>query len=113
MVLTMKVKEWTRDEIELLRLLYPSEAEFSEVAAELSGRSPNSIRLMASRLGLKRPNPLGNVRLINSIALSEGNLMRGVLVRCGECGAWIHVDHISVNSSVTCERCGAVCVLTA
>ena len=109
----MKIREWTKEEIEVLRLLYPSETEFSDIVAELPSRSPNSIRLMASRLGLKRPNLLGDVRLITSIALSEGNRMRGVLIRCGECGSWIHVDRIAVNSTVTCEKCGAICYLTA
>ena len=50
MVLGMaKGEEWTGEELEKLKALYTSDASFEEVVDELPLRSPNAIRLKASR----------------------------------------------------------------
>jgi len=107
----MKAKEWTNEELELLKAIYATDSTFKDIITELPGRSPNSIRLMASRLGLKRPTLLEKIHPVNSIAISEGNRIRGYLIRCSECKSWIHVDEIVANGTVYCEHCGAVCYL--
>jgi hypothetical protein len=109
----MKIKEWTTQERELLKLLYTSETSFTKIIEEIPDRTPNSIRLMASRMGLKRPNLLDKIHPMTSIAYSNGDKMKGYLLRCSECNSWVHVKEIFINSTVTCEKCGTLCYLTA
>jgi len=50
--------EWTTQETQLLRDLYPSTNYIlEEIRKKLPNRTPNAIRLKASRLGLRRPIP--------------------------------------------------------
>jgi hypothetical protein len=107
----MRIKTWTTHERDLLKLLYTSETPFNEITEELQGRTPNSIRLMASRMGLKRPNLLDKIHPVTTIAYSDGNRVKGYLLRCGECNSWIYVDDILSNSTVSCDKCGSICYL--
>jgi len=109
----MRRKNWSGEELEILRQLYTTDASFGDIVSELPGRSPNSIRLMASRLRLRRPDPTEEIHPATSIAFSEGSRMRGYLVRCSGCGSWIHTTEIIADGTLVCEACGAVCRLAS
>lgn len=52
----MRNTPWSDEEVQRLRLLYPNpNKSFEELLAEFPGRTANSLRLKASRLGLERP----------------------------------------------------------
>ena len=89
----VKIREWTDEEVELLRDLYTSTRTFDEIVEKFPKRTENAIRLKASRLGIKRPI-LGNV----------------VHLKCKECGSWIQVDdETSQRSTVlSCGKCGNI-----
>jgi hypothetical protein len=108
----MRQRGWTENEVDKLRSMYPSGASFPDLLNELPSRSPNSIRLMASRLGLKRPSVvigLGRVSEVKTSSSSGG----GVLVRCSQCGGWIGVSAEKVGGGgvVVCDHCGGVSLL--
>lgn len=109
----MRQRSWMEDEVETLRKLYPSWASFHDLLDQLPSRSPNSIRLMASRLGLKRPTLL---RGINKVSETKASAIvgGGVLVRCSQCGGWIGVsaEKASTRGVVVCDHCGGVSLLT-
>lgn len=103
---------WTEEEIGRLKLLYTSEKSFEEIIMFFPRRTPNAIRLKASRLGLRRPT-IPSSLLPSSILLcsEENGNSRGYLYRCRECGSWIQVkkeDEASENA-VICNNCKSVC----
>jgi len=111
MVLGMaKGEEWTGEELEKLKALYTSDASFEEVVDELPLRSPNAIRLKASRLGLKRPILPQRINQIRSLIFSGDGGLRGYVFRCSECGGLVHVDEpdLEESSLVRCGSCGAL-----
>jgi hypothetical protein len=105
-----KGEEWTAEELEKLKAFYTSDASFEEVIRELPFRSPNAIRLKASRLGLKRPILPQRINQINSLILSGDGILRGYVFRCNECGGLVHVDEADLEESglVRCGSCGAL-----
>ena len=109
----IRQRGWTDDEVEKLKDMYPSSASFYDLLDQLPSRSPNSIRLMASRLGLKRPNIFSGINKVSEKKTSSiaGG---GVLVRCSQCGGWIgvSVERASANGVVVCDHCGGVSLLT-
>ena len=112
-MMQMRQKGWTDAEVNKLRNMYPSSATFHELLDQLPSRSPNSIRLMASRLGLKRPTLLTGISKVSerkTSSTAEG----GVLVRCSQCGRWIGISSEKAESSgvVVCDHCGGVSLLT-
>ncbi len=95
-----------------MKLLYTSEKSFEEIIMFFPRRTPNAIRLKASRLGLRRPT-IPSSLLPSSILLcsEENGNSRGYLYRCRECGSWIQVkkeDEASENA-VICNNCKSVC----
>lgn len=52
---------WSEDEIAILSRIYPAGMKIAEISARL-GRSPNGVKLKASRLGLRRPSTLKRKR---------------------------------------------------
>ena len=106
----VKGEEWAAEELEKLTTIYTSDASFEEVMRELSSRSPNAIRLKASRLGLKRPILPQRITQINSLILSGDGGLRGYVFRCSECGGLVHVDEEELEEMglVRCGSCGAL-----
>jgi hypothetical protein len=105
---------WTDDEVEKLKNMYTSSSSFYDLLDHFPSRSPNSIRLMASRLGLKRPNILSGLSKVVEKKTSA-TLGGGVLVRCSQCGGWIGVTTEKATTSggvVVCDHCGGVSRLT-
>ena len=104
----VRVKEWTDEEVELLRDLYTSNKTFEEIVDKFPLRTENAIRLKASRLGIKRPI-IGNVVHIKPLMYKSGKASEssGYLIKCKECGSWIQVDDNRNTSSVlSCGKCG-------
>ncbi len=105
----VKVKEWTDEEVELLRDLYTSNKTFDEIVERFPRRTENAIRLKASRLGIKRPL-IGNVIHVKPLMYKSGGNggTSGYLMKCKECGSWIQVDDNSRNRStvLSCGKCG-------
>lgn len=106
-------RSWTNDEIDKLRNIYPSSASFHDLLNQLPSRSPNSIRLMASRLGLKRPTLLMGINKVSEKKTSA-TTGGGVLVRCSQCGGWIgtSTERALTSGVVVCDHCGSVSILT-
>ena len=100
------MRRWTREEIERLKALYASDIPFEEIVKAFPGRSPNAIRLKASRLGLRRLHPPAEAR---SLIVQEGDVER-LLVKCGVCGHWMEVEDAD-RGFILCERCGSPCSL--
>ncbi len=103
----IRQREWTDAEIEKLRSMYPSGASFPDLLEELPSRSSNSVRLMASRLGLKRPAVLTGLIKVSEVKAAPSG---GVLVRCSHCGGWTGVPSIKADAGgvVVCDHCGGV-----
>ena len=105
----VKVKEWTDEEVELLRDLYTSNKTFDEIVDRFPRRTENAIRLKASRLGIKRPI-IGNVVHVKPLMYKSGGNgdTSGYLMKCKECGSWIQVDDDQRNASsvLSCGKCG-------
>ena len=108
----MRQRVWTETEVDKLRSLYPSGASFPDLLEELPSRSPNSIRLMASRLGLKRPTVITGLNKVSEVKASS-SAGGGVLARCSQCGGWIGVsaEKVGAGSVVVCDHCGGVSLL--
>jgi hypothetical protein len=106
-------RSWTDNEVDTLRSMYPSSASFHDLLNQLPSRSPNSIRLMASRLGLKRPTLLMGIKKVSEMKTSA-TAGGGVLVRCSQCSGWIGVstERASTSGVVVCDHCGGVSLLT-
>ncbi len=105
----LRTRSWTEAEVETLRVAYPSATDFQDLLGLFPGRTPNSIRLMASRLGIRRSGILPEVSF-SGVASPEGGDPRR-LVRCGECGRWFFVE--AHNGVVTCDHCGELSYMGA
>lgn len=104
--------KWTEDETRKLMRLYPSEICFEEIVDAFPNRTPNAVRLKASRLGLKRPTlPASLLQSSTVLSCSEGNGDSiGYLFRCGECSSWMQLrGDDEVKSVIVCGNCGAKC----
>jgi hypothetical protein len=102
---------WTDSEVETLKRLYPSTVSLNDLFDQLPSRSPNSVRLMASRLGLKRPTLLTGMSKVSETRVSS-SIGGGILVRCSQCGGWIGISAGKAPGSVViCDHCGGVSVL--
>lgn len=105
--------DWTEEEIQRLKRLYPSDTSFEEIVEAFPNRTSNALRLKASRLGLRRPTIPSSGFLPSTILLcSEGDGgSKGYLFRCGECNNWIQVngDDDEAGSVIVCGDCGAEC----
>ena len=112
-MMLMRQRGWTDAEVDKLRNIYPSSATFHDLLDQFPSRSPNSIRLMASRLGLKRPTLLTGISKVSERKTSS-TANGGVLVRCSQCGKWIGISTEKAESScvVVCDHCGGVSLLT-
>ena len=103
---------WTESEERMLRFMYISGTSFDEIGMALSKRSPNAIRLKASRLGLKRPSVSSSIlESPNVLRFSDGNGDSGFFFRCSGCGSWIHaqIDDDEDVRTVECRECKTVC----
>lgn len=110
-MMLIRQRGWTEDEVETLKRLYPTSTNLSDLLDQLPSRSPNSVRLMASRLGLKRPTLLTGISKVRETRTSA-SLGGGILVRCCQCGGWIGVSAGKAPGSVViCDHCGGVSVL--
>ena len=108
--------EWTEDEVGKLRSIYPSDRAFEEIVKAFPNRTPNAIRLKASRLGLKRPTIPSSVCQSHTVLLCSegGGKFNGYLFRCGDCGSWIQVNReegVANGGLVVCGTCGSKCYL--
>jgi len=104
--------KWTDEELGRLKLLYISERSFEEIMASFPRRSPNAIRLKASRLGLKRPIIHASLMQSSILLCSEGNgNSKGYLYRCRECGSWMQVNKEveASDNAVVCSNCLSTC----
>jgi predicted transcriptional regulator len=109
----MRPRSWTKEEVDTLRSLYPSSASFHDLLDQLPSRSPNSIRLMASRLGLKRSTILVGIKKVGETKTSA-SAGGGVLVKCSQCGGWIGVsaDRVSTRCVIVCDQCGGISLIS-
>ena len=107
-MMLLRQREWSEAELTKLRHMYPSGASFHDLLDELPSRSPNSIRLMASRLGLRRPNAITGLHKVSEVKTST--VGGGILVKCSHCGGWIGVSAAKVDAGgvVVCDHCGGV-----
>jgi len=103
---------WTEEELGRLKHLYTSEQSFEEIIMAFPQRTPNAIRLKASRLGLRRPTISSSLLPSSILLCSEANgNSRGYLYRCRECGSWIQVNQEDEGSdnTVVCGNCQSKC----
>jgi hypothetical protein len=105
----LRTRGWTESEVDTLRTVYPSSIDFQDLIGKFPGRTPNSIRLMASRLGLHRQGILPEISSMGSVSGVDGDARR--LVRCGQCGRGFFVD--ASSGVVTCDHCGGLSYLGA
>jgi len=104
---------WTDEEIEILRKLYPTFTTFPDLLDKLPSRSPNSVRLMASRLGLRRPDLLHTADGKKKYSPSRINIGNNNLVKCSCCGEWFYSNSNFRNlEDMTCMRCRGFSTLT-
>ncbi len=104
----MRPRGWTEQEVDTLRRLYPTIATLTDLQNSIPSRSPNSIRIMASRLGLKKPDLLIGIEKAGEVKTSA-SVGGGVLVRCSRCGGWVGMVSATANSGIIiCENCGCV-----
>jgi hypothetical protein len=104
----MRHRGWTGQEIDTLKKLYPTTTTLMDLQNSIPSRSLNSIRIMASRLGLRRPDLLIGIEKAREIrtSTSPGG---GVLVRCSRCGGWVGVSSVKANGGIIfCESCGCI-----
>ena len=99
----LRTRGWTADEVETLKSLYPTFGSFRELLDELPGRSPNSVRLMASRLGLHRPLLLPGIERGNGLGVRPGG---DTYVKCSRCGEWFAVSKAPRSGVIACTHCG-------
>ena len=96
----------------MLRFMYIAGTSFDEIGQAFPERSPNAIRLKASRLGLKRPSTSSSIlKSPNVLRFSDGNGDSGFLLKCSGCGSWTHTqigDEDDVHT-VECRECSTVC----
>ncbi len=106
-MMTLRPRGWTESEVDTLKVVYPSSTDFQDLVGMFPGRTPNSIRLMASRLGLHRQGILPEISSMGSVSGKDGDSRR--LVRCGECGRRFFVE--TRSGVVTCDHCGGLSYL--
>lgn len=103
----IRPRGWTEQEVDTLRKYYPTTVTLSDLQNNIPSRSINSIRIMASRLGLKRPNLLTGIEKAGEIKVSSAG--GGVLVKCSRCGGWVGVASVKANGGIIiCDNCGCV-----
>jgi hypothetical protein len=108
----MSKGQWTEREEQMLKFMYISGTSFDEIGKALTKRSPNAIRLKASRLGLKRPSVSSSIlESPNVLRFSDGNGDSGYFFRCSGCGSWTHtqIDEDEEVRTVECRECKTVC----
>ncbi|MGD0804783.1 MAG: hypothetical protein ABSA11_12015 [Candidatus Bathyarchaeia archaeon] len=104
----MKQRGWTKQEVDTLQRLYPTMTTLLDIQNSLPSRSPNSIRIMASRLGLRRPTFLTGIEKAGEIKTSA-SAGGGVLVRCSKCGGWVGLTSEKANGGIIfCGNCGCI-----
>jgi hypothetical protein len=107
-----RTRAWTDDEEEKLRELYSSTMSFDEITLEFPWRTSNALRLKASRLGLRRPTLETHLTRAQKVTIQSvgGDGVKGYLLKCRECGAWIHADKMmsGVSQTLSCDECGAL-----
>jgi hypothetical protein len=106
-----RIKEWSDEEVSLLRDVYGSNKTFEEIELEFPARTSNAIRLKASRLGLKRPIFMGDLIQARPLKFKSGNGGEsGYVLKCKECNSWIQVDErIERHTSIlSCGKCGSM-----
>ena len=104
----IRPRGWTKQEVDTLRRLYPTTTTLMDLQNSIPSRSPNSIRIMASRLGLRRPDLLTGIGKAEEIrtSVSAGG---GVLIRCSRCGEWIGASSIKAKGGIIfCNSCGNI-----
>ena len=96
----------------MLRIMYLAGTSLDEIGQAFPGRSPNAIRLKASRLGLKRPSISSSILgSPNVLRFSDENGDSGFFFKCSGCGSWTHAqigDDEDVHT-VECRECNTVC----
>ena len=107
-----RTRVWTDDEIEKLMTLYSSTMSFDEITLEFPWRTSNAIRLKASRLGLRRPTLETQLTRAQKVTIQSigGDGVKGYLLKCRECGAWIHAEKMisGISQTIACDECGAL-----
>lgn len=85
---------------------------FDEIISEFPWRTSNAIRLKASRLGLRRPTLETHLTRSQKVTIQSigADGVKGYLLKCRECGAWIHADRMidGVCQTISCDECGAL-----
>jgi hypothetical protein len=100
--------EWTKKEVQRLKELYPSKMTFDEIMEYFPRRTKNSIRLKASRLGIKRPIFKSMIQFNPIKIISNGKEnSSGYIIKCSGCGSWQKFDDKTRNDSGfrRCTRC--------
>ena len=103
---------WSEGEERMLRFMYLAGTSFDEIGQAFPERSPNAIRLKASRLGLKRPYVSSSIlESPNVLRFSDGNGDAGFFFRCSGCGSWTHaqIEGEEDVHIVECRECSTVC----
>ncbi|MBN2334037.1 hypothetical protein JXL21_00660 [Candidatus Bathyarchaeota archaeon] len=107
-----RVREWTDSEVQRLRELYTSTRSFDEITLEFPARTSNAIRLKASRLGIKRPTLETHFINAQKVTLQSlgGDAVKGYLLKCRDCGTWIHADRLATGicQTISCSECGSL-----
>jgi hypothetical protein len=107
-----RAREWTDDEVDKLRQIYSSMMSFDEITLEFPWRTSNAIRLKASRLGLHRPTLETHLIKAQKVTIQRNgdDGVKGYLLKCKECGAWIHADNMmsGICQTISCDVCGAL-----
>ena len=102
---------WSKVEERMLRFMYLAGTSFEEIGRAFPDRTPNAIRLKASRLGLKRPSISSSfLESPNVLRFSDGNGDSGFFFKCSGCGSWTHakINDDEVHT-VVCRECNTVC----
>ena len=108
----MSRSPWSEVEKRMLRFMYLAGTSFDEIGQAFPKRSPNAIRLKASRLGLKRPHISSPIlESPNVLRFSDGNGDSGFFFRCSGCGSWTHakIEGEEDVHTMECRECGTVC----
>jgi hypothetical protein len=98
--------EWTKEEEGRLKRLYSTETEFEEIVQAIPSRTPNAIRMKASRLGLRRPISEMPSQPTMLICVEGNGRSKGYILRCGDCGNWVHIKE---SRHGICGVCGSAC----
>ena len=108
----MSRNSWSEVEERTLRFMYLAGTSFDEIGQAFPKRSPNAIRLKASRLGLKRPSISSSIlESPNVLRFSDGNGDTGFFFKCSGCGSWTHaqIEGDEDVHTVECRECSTLC----